>query len=122
MHSIQHVSSIIQKVYAADALTIACQDGKAAGQSVPHVHFHILPRKSQAGGDPFAGERNDQIYPALESNEAGLSSTLERAQTPPTFLKVDADEDRKPRSLQEMEQEANWLKGFFTTATSPPES
>lgn len=28
-------------------------------------------------------------------------------------LKVDADEDRRPRSIEEMEKEAEWLKTFF---------
>ena len=142
MHSIQHVGSTIQRIYAADGLTIACQDGQAAGQSVPHVHFHILPRKSSGvGEDPFEGEKNDQVYPALEENEAGLGSAFSRAglgaglglgfgagvgvekekeketRTPPTFLKVDADQDRKPRSLEEMEQEAKWLKAFFPSSS-----
>jgi bis(5'-adenosyl)-triphosphatase len=28
-------------------------------------------------------------------------------------FKVDADEDRVARSIEEMEKEASWLKGFF---------
>lgn len=38
------------------------QDGPAAGQSVPHVHIHILPRRA---GD---FERNDQVYDAIEAS------------------------------------------------------
>ena len=36
------------------------QDGPAAGQSVPHVHVHILPRKT---GD---FENNDEVYDAID--------------------------------------------------------
>jgi len=112
MHSINRVGAVVQKAYGGDALTIACQDGKASGQSVPHVHFHILPRKFK--GDPFAS-KNDEIYPALERNEASLPLACQNATTPSEAspLKVDADEDRLPRTLQEMEKEATWLKSFF---------
>ncbi|TBU49713.1 diadenosine hydrolase [Dichomitus squalens] len=106
MASVQHVGRVIERVYGADGLTIACQDGKAAGQTVPHVHFHLLPRKIQ--GDAFA--RNDDVYPALERSEGGLVDTLRRVPQP---LQVDADEDRKPRTLEDMEKEALWLKTFF---------
>ncbi|KAK7052452.1 Hit domain protein [Favolaschia claudopus] len=102
MGAVQKVGSVIERVYGADALTVACQDGKAAGQSVPHVHFHLLPRKS--AGDQFSGKNNDQIYPAIENAEAQLAQPF----------KVDADEDRPPRSMEEMEKEANWLKGYFS--------
>ena len=85
------------------------QDGKAAGQTVPHVHFHLLPRKLQ--GDVFA--KNDDVYPALEKSEGGLVEDLRKVPQP---LQMDADEDRKPRTLEDMEREALWLKNFFDPA------
>ncbi|KAI0768477.1 diadenosine hydrolase [Trametes elegans] len=109
MTSVQHVGHVIERVYGADGLTVACQDGKAAGQTVPHVHFHLLPRKLQ--GDAFA--RNDDVYPALEKSEGGLPDDLRQVPQP---LHVDADEDRKPRSLEDMEKEAQWLRTFFDAA------
>lgn len=46
-----------------DMLTSFCsvviQDGPQAGQTVPHVHIHVLPRKA---GD---FEKNDEIYDAV---------------------------------------------------------
>ncbi|CAA7268183.1 unnamed protein product [Cyclocybe aegerita] len=137
MSSVKRVGSVVEKAYGGDALTIACQDGKAAGQTVPHVHFHIIPRKLQ--GDPF-GENNDEIYPELERNEAALPGGLQAASTLPSPRKrsgearpvttngttaheaspmtvtnsyVDAEPDRPPRTLFEMEKEARWLEGFF---------
>ncbi|ESK92135.1 hit domain protein [Moniliophthora roreri MCA 2997] len=108
MTSVQRVGRVVERAYGADALTVACQDGKAAGQSVPHVHFHILPRKTT--GDRFS-RNNDAIYPELEKSEASLVSDLRQQTSGP--LKVDADENRPPRTLEEMEKEATWLRGFF---------
>ncbi|KAK7465532.1 Dinucleoside triphosphate hydrolase [Stygiomarasmius scandens] len=111
MGSVQRVGNVIECAYGADALTVACQDGKAAGQSVPHVHFHILPRKS--AGDRFSN--NDDVYPALERSEGSLDADMKTKSTASGFqpLKMDADESRKPRSKEEMEKEASWLRGFF---------
>lgn len=112
MRSVRRVGTVVQRAYGADALTIACQDGPAAGQSVPHVHFHVMPRKAQ--GDRFS-EDKDAIYPELETTEANLMSDMQKGpQQKHQPFKVDADEDRKPRTMDEMVAEANWLKGFFT--------
>ena len=43
--------------------TISIQDGPSAGQTVPHVHVHILPRSS---GD---FENNDDIYNELNNHD-----------------------------------------------------
>jgi bis(5'-adenosyl)-triphosphatase len=122
MTSVQEIGRVVEKAYNGDALTIACQDGKAAGQTVPHVHFHLLPRKLH--GDRFSG-RNDDVYPAIERAEAelphitGQSGDLATVQRAYESLKVDADENRKPRTMEEMEKEAHWLKGFFASQSDP---
>lgn len=102
-------------------ITVSIQDGPAAGQSVPHVHFHLLPRKASRE-DPFFS-RNDRVYPAIEKAEAdiardihlatGQASSFLQSSHRKEALKVDADEDRKPRTAEEMEKEAEWLRGLF---------
>ncbi|XP_062171659.1 bifunctional bis(5'-adenosyl)-triphosphatase/adenylylsulfatase FHIT isoform X2 [Alnus glutinosa] len=56
----QKVGSQLEHYHKASSLTFTIQDGPQAGQTVPHVHIHILPRK---GGD---FERNDEIYDAMK--------------------------------------------------------
>ncbi|KAG1056581.1 hypothetical protein G6F42_028811 [Rhizopus arrhizus] len=66
------------------------QDGPQAGQTVPHVHMHIIPRKQ---GD---WANNDDIYEELDKKKKGVDN-----------------EDRKPRTEQEMSLEANELRLYF---------
>lgn len=36
---------------------IGLNDGAAAGQTVPHLHIHVIPRYENEGGDPRGGVR-----------------------------------------------------------------
>jgi len=40
-----------------DAFTIGMNDGPAAGQSTPHVHLHVVPRRHGDISDPRGGIR-----------------------------------------------------------------
>ena len=68
--TVQRVSRTVERVFNASALNIAIQDGADAGQSVPHVHAHIIPRKkddlADAGG-------TDAVYALMESDEGDLT-------------------------------------------------
>lgn len=88
--------------FKAEALTFAIQDGVAAGQSVPHVHIHLLPRK------PGDFPRNDQIYHELDQSNVGRN------------VAMDADDERKPRTKNEMAAEAAALRPLFTTSLPIP--
>jgi bis(5'-adenosyl)-triphosphatase len=71
-------------------------------------------------GDRFSG-KNDEVYPELERVEGELPRDLQQNSTSTGLgpLKVDADEDRKPRTMKEMEKEAIWLKRFFPGQLDP---
>ena len=43
--SVRTVQRIVEDAHGATGADIGVQDGKIAGQSVPHVHVHILPRR-----------------------------------------------------------------------------
>jgi len=75
-------------------------DGPEAGQTVPHVHIHILPRKV---GD---FERNDIVYDLIEDKEKELKK------------KLDLDKERMDRTADEMAKEADELRALFWTYKS----
>lgn len=83
------------------------KDGPIAGQSVPHVHVHILPRKA----DDLP--HNDDIYGQIdESSVSMMHDWNEALRHRASFTAVD-DEDRKPRTMAQMEEEATWLRSLF---------
>lgn len=39
------IKAALQKAVASEGFNCVCNEGKLAGQSVPHFHLHIIPRK-----------------------------------------------------------------------------
>ena len=65
----------IEDAVDADGHTIAVNDGPAAGQEVPHLHVHIVPRFEGDGGGPIhaiTGERPDLSEAELDDLEASI--------------------------------------------------
>ncbi|XP_033999902.1 bis(5'-adenosyl)-triphosphatase-like isoform X2 [Trematomus bernacchii] len=83
----QRVAQLLEKHLNATSLTIAIQDGPEAGQTVKHVHVHVLPRRA---GD---FQRNDSIYDELHKHD-----------------REDEDSPSKWRSEEEMAAEASDLR------------
>ncbi|KAJ3013875.1 hypothetical protein HKX48_005481 [Thoreauomyces humboldtii] len=106
------IAKVVEPHYAAESLTITLQDGPQAGQTVPHVHVHVIPRRKGDWAD------NDDIYDEInrkekQMNEAMASTTPgetdEAAKAKPA---VDNDE-RQPRTQEDMAQEATVLRKLF---------
>ncbi|XP_004571476.1 bis(5'-adenosyl)-triphosphatase [Maylandia zebra] len=83
----QRVANLVEKHFNATSITIAIQDGPEAGQTVKHVHVHVLPRKA---GD---FKHNDSIYDELQNHD-----------------QEDKDIPSKWRSEEEMAAEASDLR------------
>ena len=104
--TVQRVGRMVERVYDASSLNIAMQDGAEAGQSVPHVHTHIIPRKAADLDDRGGG---DAIYGMLDGEEGNVGQHLrERDRERPKFPPVD-EQNRRPRTDQEMVEEAEAL-------------
>jgi histidine triad (HIT) family protein len=53
--AVHELTSRVEAAVDADATTIGVNDGEAAGQEVPHVHVHLVPRFEGDGGGPIHG-------------------------------------------------------------------
>ncbi|XP_048879025.1 bis(5'-adenosyl)-triphosphatase isoform X1 [Brienomyrus brachyistius] len=88
--TVQRVADVVERHFQATSLTIAIQDGPEAGQTVKHVHVHVLPRRA---GD---FQRNDSIYDELQKHD-----------------REDQETPDKWRTEEEMETEASHLRKHF---------
>ena len=87
------------------AFNVAMQDGISAGQTVPHVHVHIIPR-------PRDSPQGDEIYDRIESEEGNVGGALwDRSRPVPggKFAKPE-ESDRKNRTEAEMVEEAKFFR------------
>ncbi|EFJ22751.1 hypothetical protein SELMODRAFT_104256, partial [Selaginella moellendorffii] len=91
----RNVGEKVEKHFKASSLTLAIQDGPQAGQTVPHVHIHVLPRKAS----DF--EKNDEIYDAIDDKAKAMNDHL------------NLDKERRDRTMDEMEAEAKDLRALF---------
>ena len=83
----QAVSSGLEAHFRAHAATIVLQDGAAAGQTVPHVHVHVLPRHEADLAN------NDDVYGMVRqwsSARCGELSHQPPGGLPPCRLKSQA--------------------------------
>lgn len=66
------MARLLGKVFKTDAFDWAIQEKEAAGQSVSHLHMHVLPRKIGDLSDPGAW------YQALEKSQKTDMDTYKR--------------------------------------------
>lgn len=81
---VMKVQKLLSRLHNASSVTVTVQDGEDAGQTVKHVHCHVMPRHK---GD---FEHNDMIYTELN--------------------KHDHEEDQQRRDPEEMAKEAQWYR------------
>lgn len=76
---VQQVERTLERLYETESTTITIQDGVDAGQSVYHVHVHLLPRKPTDFGGNI-----DKIYRELQRHD--------KQEFKKEYRKLDADE------------------------------
>ena len=108
--TVQRVGRMVERVFGASALNIAVQDGPDAGQTVPHVHAHVIPRRADDLGEGLEGR--ERVYELLEDDNGDLAAWLEqrRRARQATKFPVPDEHARGDRTDDEMQREAEWLR------------
>ncbi|KAI0450903.1 HIT domain-containing protein [Xylaria acuta] len=102
----------------AGSFNIAIQDGAEAGQTVSHVHVHVIPRiRGSTAKD--SQTQGDAIYELMAAEAGNVGGALwdrvisSRPQPGGAFPRVE-DPDRMARSMDEMEAEADAYRDALT--------
>jgi histidine triad (HIT) family protein len=69
MAVVQKLAPKIKEAVGADGVLIQQFNGAAAGQTVFHLHVHIIPRKEGEALKPHAGQMADQAEQATTAEE-----------------------------------------------------
>jgi bis(5'-adenosyl)-triphosphatase len=103
----------------AGSFNIAIQDGTEAGQTVPHVHVHVIPRIRGATAKD-SGTEGDAIYELMAAEAGNVGGALwdrvtrSRPQPGGGFPRIE-DQDRIARSMDEMEAEADVYRNVLAS-------
>ncbi|XP_041970157.1 nitrilase and fragile histidine triad fusion protein NitFhit isoform X2 [Aricia agestis] len=95
--AVRIVQNLMERVHGAESCTVTIQDGPDAGQTVQHLHCHIMPRKK---GDFI---QNDLIY--LELAKHDQFSARHPAKPPRELADMKAEAAMLRATLQKMQDE-----------------
>lgn len=108
--TVHKVTKAIENFYKADSLNITIQDGPLAGQSVDHVHCHIIPRRL----NDMPSGNVDEIYKLLDGKQGDLDHYFKVLKNKRGKDALGADNDaRLQRSPEDMANEANELYTYM---------
>jgi len=77
--AVQKIGNAAKSAFGADGVTIMQFNGAAAGQTVFHLHVHILPRKDGISLKPHSGKMEDADI--VKKNADLIRSVLARQAT-----------------------------------------
>jgi superfamily II DNA or RNA helicase/HKD family nuclease/diadenosine tetraphosphate (Ap4A) HIT family hydrolase len=94
----------IRERFRADGYNIGVNSGVAAGQTVPHLHVHLIPRVAGDVADPRGGVR--QVIPARANywQEAAAGVDLHSAQEDGSLLVRGGEHRLLPRLCQQLDR------------------
>jgi histidine triad (HIT) family protein len=70
------ISAAVESAVDADATTIAINNGEAAGQEVPHVHWHIIPQFEDRSARPIHA-----LFDGADLSDEEMETIAERIRT-----------------------------------------
>jgi diadenosine tetraphosphate (Ap4A) HIT family hydrolase len=54
---LEEAVTVVRRQFTPDGMNVGVNDGAVAGQTIPHLHWHIIPRYDGDVADPTGGVR-----------------------------------------------------------------
>lgn len=74
LEGVSRAQSLLTKKFAPDGFNVGFNEGAAAGQTIPHFHIHVIPRRTGDMPDPRGGVRH--VIPQKANYLAGPTTPL----------------------------------------------
>jgi len=74
IQAVQKIANAVKKAFDADGITVIQFNEPAAGQTVYHLHFHVIPRFDGVDLKPHTGQMEDQAV--LSANAEKIRAAL----------------------------------------------
>jgi len=110
MKAIRKVAIGVRKATGAGGISITQSNGQMAGQVVPHVHFHVIPR---TGAEKGLGL--ESVLPVRNQDEQGLESMARK-------ISASIPRDSPPEKRPGAESPAKEKPGREEPATIKPQT
>jgi histidine triad (HIT) family protein len=72
VHGLTRIATALRSAVDLDGVLIEQRNGVGAGQSVPHVHFHVIPRRAESPWPP------ESLVSASPDERAAVAEQLRR--------------------------------------------
>jgi len=105
--TVKGIAEALDKTLNPDGINVLQNNKEIAGQGVPHIHFHVIPRFKEDGVPYFFGTHTKKME---EKELDEIANKIKSNIKPPETEKVEEKEEEGEKPIEHTEEEAYWIK------------
>jgi histidine triad (HIT) family protein len=104
IQAVKIVSEAVTKALNADGVNVMQNNKEIAGQGVPHIHFHVIPRFNEDGVQYFFGSQTKKM------DEKKLEEIANKIKINVKIPEPEKLEEKEEESVEHTEEEVNNIR------------